>query len=843
MTQAAFQDWLHANGFTLPQVILDGKIHRFAHDGGRDNGWMIGWLKTYVKTGDDYIVAVVGDWRNPGVVYEYRPSGKSISKEDRANMAAQFKKAAAAAEEERRQGYIIAAQNAERGFARAKTAMQPLPYLVKKQINQLYGARIALFDTGSTLVVPLRDIDGKLAGVQQIGLDYKRFSKGMQVKGNMFVFGELNDTTADVFLCEGWATAASVHMATGRPTVAAFDAGNLLPVGLAIKARYPQLGITVAGDDDRFKNTNTGKDKGQQAAIGVLGALILPVFDSDEGEPTDWNDLYVRQGPEAVRQQLIPEVPPEPETGFIPLGLCGGDASAYYYEVMTRTILKIPASCSNRQLYALAPEAYWEARYPGAKGAGANYNTAASDLLHMSKKIGMFETSRLRGNGVWRDEDRIIVNTGKTILVDGTVTPMAALKSQHVYINSGKELLPIMHKHPLNADEGHLLLEACQGFSWVEDDYGKLLAGWLAIARISGAMPYRPHIWITGQKGTGKSTVLINKLVKPILGRGKLFFQGSTTEPGIRQPLGGSRIPIIFDEFDVTGDFTHQRFAAIIDLLRNTWSETEGRISKGTAGGNSIDYQLGFSALLASIRVSLSNDADRSRFSILELRPHGGDLDKAHHLFGLLARVGGDYGERLFARSVTKFHTIIATQAVFEFAFARLTGDFRVGQQVGSLLAGWWSIFNDAVPTQAEAENVVRNLQLKGEMSDAADCDEVDCLTHLLTTKVSLTSSQSGSRQDLSIEEAIENKEWHNALKTYGIRVSRGYIIIADKHAELAKFYRDTRWANQWARAFCRIEGAERIERTTFGSAHVKARGVSIPFCAALADYRALHPI
>ena len=40
-------------------------------------------------------------------------------------------------------------------------------------------------------------------------------------------------------IAEGYATAASLHEATGLPVIVAFDAGNLLPVAQAIHKRYP----------------------------------------------------------------------------------------------------------------------------------------------------------------------------------------------------------------------------------------------------------------------------------------------------------------------------------------------------------------------------------------------------------------------------------------------------------------------------------------------------------------------------------------------------------------------------------------------------------------------------
>src|SRR5207247_8290229 len=86
----------------------------------------------------------------------------------------------------------------------------------------------------------------------------KLYLAGGRAAGCYHAIGKPNGVLA---VAEGYATAASIHQATGYAVAVAFDAGNLEPVAVALRAKYPELRIVVCADDDYLTAGNPGLTK------------------------------------------------------------------------------------------------------------------------------------------------------------------------------------------------------------------------------------------------------------------------------------------------------------------------------------------------------------------------------------------------------------------------------------------------------------------------------------------------------------------------------------------------------------------------------------------------------
>jgi len=148
------------------------------------------------------------------------------------------------------------------------------PYLIAKGIRP-FGIKYQ--SSGNLLVVPVRDINGVLHGLQFISADgCKKFKTGTVKTGHFHKIGTTKGST--IIIAEGYATAASIHLATGHAVVVAFDAGNLLPVAQTIRSKFPDMKIIIAADDDNHLPVNKGVTSATAAAAAVNGLLAVPSF-------------------------------------------------------------------------------------------------------------------------------------------------------------------------------------------------------------------------------------------------------------------------------------------------------------------------------------------------------------------------------------------------------------------------------------------------------------------------------------------------------------------------------------------------------------------------------------
>ena len=168
---------------------------------------------------------------------------------------------------------------------------------------------------GDMLTVPLCDPeDGTLWNIRLIGLaGTKRFLKDGRKKGLCQMVDSAEPEGNDVLLvCDGFATAASCREATGYATACAFDVGNLLPVALALRARYMEAHIVICADDDLWTDDNPGINQAAEAARAVNGLLAVPEFGAHRPKGhTDFNDLAQHAGSEAVKRCIEAATTPD----------------------------------------------------------------------------------------------------------------------------------------------------------------------------------------------------------------------------------------------------------------------------------------------------------------------------------------------------------------------------------------------------------------------------------------------------------------------------------------------------------------------------------------------------
>lgn len=255
----------------------DGAIHRLDGPEGRKGSKPV-WYALH----PDF--AVHGDWRtgerhfvfadddpDPETAREARERAEQARREREADRARQ---------------HALVADLCRDEWPKLPRANPSHPYLLRKRVESL-----GLRQKGPLLVVPLTDGE-RLVNWQTINHDgAKRFRPGGRVRGVYCPIGTIQPDSP-LLICEGWATAMTLSMATGYATAAAMNAGNLKPVAESLRARYPSQEIVIAADNDHATAGNPGVAKGKEAAAAVRGRCIWPAFaEGDAG--TDFNDAVL----------------------------------------------------------------------------------------------------------------------------------------------------------------------------------------------------------------------------------------------------------------------------------------------------------------------------------------------------------------------------------------------------------------------------------------------------------------------------------------------------------------------------------------------------------------------
>ncbi len=301
-----------AAGLEVPPMPLDltGRVRRF---GPKKNQW---YRLREVRTdaGTYVVTGSFGDWRGQER-HRVEVDWQGITEAERDALQARRQAQAEADAQARAAAAAQAAMTAAELWASA--AREPLgsvPYLQRKAV-QAEGCR---YLRDGSIVIPLLRYDlprdQALKALQVIRHDgTKRFTKGFEKPGCCLRLGHVV-VGEPLLICEGWATGLSLRMALERklPVFVGLDAGNLLPVAQLLRGLYPQSPLLICADDDWRTAGNPGRHKAHVTAKAVAEcAYTWPVFQRHLRGPkdTDFNDLALRQGLNAVRQQIRQVLP------------------------------------------------------------------------------------------------------------------------------------------------------------------------------------------------------------------------------------------------------------------------------------------------------------------------------------------------------------------------------------------------------------------------------------------------------------------------------------------------------------------------------------------------------
>ncbi|MCA9773594.1 MAG: hypothetical protein KC466_14355, partial [Myxococcales bacterium] len=390
------------------------------------------------------------------------------------------------------------------------------------------------------------------------------------------------------------------------------------------------------------------------------------------------------------------------------------DCVSYFLSFESGQVIGLtPAQMKWNYLYHLAPARFWGEYYPGPADRNGvvrtDWEAAVDALIRATNLTGQFDPEAQVGLGTWKDGGRIVFNSGRGLWVEGEGPKrIDRFVGQKNYIVSRHcEMPDFDNPFPAEAPEILELLKIIRSVHWAPEGRNVSVMnmfGWLAIGPICGVLPWRPHLYLSGERGVGKSWI-INNIINRIFGSYGANVKADSTESGLRNILNGNAFPLIFDEAEGETVEDRQRMAKIIRLARHSATPGESFVAQGVSGGGGQrQYAIKSTFLMCSITPQLTASADFTRFGRAHVLGGLSHYDFVERLLEPAERLlTVEFSRRFMARMVIRASDMKPVSQMMYQGLATYNMEQRLIDVYGTYLAGAWLLLRDDVPESGAA--------------------------------------------------------------------------------------------------------------------------------------------
>lgn len=279
---------------------LDDKIHRF---GKKKEFWAIG--KKWIYQNNEYYQIKYGNFKDAGAQVHTINSwdGQDLTKGESTSIRQRIKTINVQVDAEKQEKYKKCRDVWGPIFKTLPVESELHEYCKHKGLDSNFTAKISdatikeIHLYPGTLCIPVYNVNKQLTGVQRIykkkDVFEKRYSTGLELKGSVCPLSSFKDAPL-VYLCEGFATGASVQMATETPTIICFQANNIQASIETIREINPACKIIICADRDLHPDDplvhKIGEKKAKYAAKKFNDCMVKLV-EFPEGSPDHWSDF------------------------------------------------------------------------------------------------------------------------------------------------------------------------------------------------------------------------------------------------------------------------------------------------------------------------------------------------------------------------------------------------------------------------------------------------------------------------------------------------------------------------------------------------------------------------
>lgn len=501
--------------------------------------------------------------------------------------------------------------------------------------------------------------------------------------------------------------------------------------------------------------------------------------------------------PEPEPEPPAPDADPVPE-GVAPFRCIGYDSSTYHFlKGAQRIPYSIPMGNFNAsKLGELAPASWWGLAYQAVTKEGGIYVARAqSAVIDEETRRGFFRPDSLRGSGVWLDDGRIIINDGSRIVdAEGRAIPLAEYEGPSAYIRSTVEFGD-MTGDTSEAEEGERLAELVDAQEWITPMQGMAALGWALIAPFGGVLSWRPHLWLTGKRGTGKTWVKEN-IIEPLCGPFAHCGSGKDTEAGIRRTLKTDARPVILDETEGNTKSARESVSKILSLSRNASSDNSGRVTMASGQDGTVSFIVRSCFCLASVNVATGEgSAIASRIILSELKAPQNEREKIERSRSLMDAMKDParYRRRIF-RALPRILEDIKALADF---LPTYLGGRREADTWAPLFAAAWAVQSDeSIQGDEGIAWLMPYLSAYLETTKESAEDEDRVIEHILGAQIETDDRKKRTVAELLAEVWTNDAESAATLMRHGIRLRNSpggwQLCIAKSSDQLRRILQGT---------------------------------------------------
>ena len=611
---------------------------------------------------------------------------------------------------------------------------------------------------------------------------------------------------------------AKVFRDTNR--VHSFTAKEMIPAGeslspSAVYAHYEHVGDFSAAAKELYKlGFGTRKKKDANRATEA----------SRQPKPQQ----------QAPIQEVDHEQEDEPTTEINPFfRILGFEMNAngvqifHFFQMKSKTLISLTTSkMSKSNLLMLAPLSYWYDNF----GNGENFSTnqVIDFIVLKANNIGLFHADKLRGRGAWWDGERIVFHAGDKLYINGkqrglnTATEGVYQQAEKLKINATKKL-----------SKSDTLYQIMKCFKWSRPESALLLTGWCVIAPVAGVLNWRPHVWIAGSAGSGKSWIA-REVIRKFLNENVLAVQGNTSEAYVRNILARESLPVIFDEGEGETDRSRITMENVLALSRASSTLGGGGIGKMSPDGRPVTFKPNSSFCFVSIAPQMTEEADKKRITVCNLQ--AGNNKHFSTALQMLSEIDSTYVSQLFIRTISTMDVLQATTQKFKIAAVKTLGAARQADQIAPLLAGAHILVSDEVPSLDYCEEVLAQFSWDNEQELNESSDGLKCLSIIKQHRIRASVDNTVTIGELLQQEitgdycGVEIIKAGELLAREGIKVivNKNIVVFANSSKAISEILKGTNYYKNHSDILMQVDGATKHKPMSF--AGHKSRGTAIPF-------------